>query len=118
MVEIQEVKTRSDLKKFVVFPNRLYRNVPQYMPPLISEDMTDWNPRANPAFEYCEAKCFLALRDGKIVGRIGAILSRLANKKWNTRRMRFTQVDFIDDYEVSAAPFGAVEAWAREKGCD
>ena len=118
MVEIQEVKTRSDLKKFVVFPNRLYRNVPQYMPPLISEDMADWNPRANPAFEYCEAKCFLALRDGKIVGRIGAILSRLANKKWNTRRMRFTQVDFIDDYEVSAALFGAVEAWAREKGCD
>lgn len=118
MVEIREVLSRSDLKKFVTYPNQLYRDVPQYMPPLISEDMADWNPRANPAFEYCEAKCFLALREGRIVGRIGAILSHRANEKWHTRRMRFTQVDFIDDAEVSAALFGAVEAWAREKGCD
>ena len=49
MVEIREVLTRSDLKKFVTYPNKLYRDVPQYMPPLISEDMADWNPRANPA---------------------------------------------------------------------
>lgn len=118
MVEIREVLSKSDLKRFVTYPNQLYRDVPQYMPPLISEDMADWNPKANPAFDYCEAKCFLALRNGKIVGRIGAILSRLANEKWHTRRMRFTQVDFIDDAEVSSALFGAVEAWAREKGCD
>ena len=118
MVEIKQVRTRSELKRFVTYPNQLYRDVPQYMPPLISEDMADWNPRANPAFEYCEARCYLALREGKIVGRIGAILSRRANEKWNTRRMRFTQVDFIDDFEVSSALFAAVEAWAREKGCD
>lgn len=118
MVEIREVLNKADLKKFVVYPNQLYKDVPQYMPPFVSEDMADWNPKKNPAFSYCEAKCFLALRDGKIVGRIGAILSKKANEKWNTRRMRFTQVDFIDDYEVSEALFAAVEKWAREKGCD
>ena len=118
MVEIREVLSRADLKKFVVFPNKLYKDVAEYMPPFISEDMADWNPKKNPAFSYCEAKCFLAWRDGKIVGRIGAILSKKANEKWNTRRMRFTQVDFIDDYEVSEALFAAVEKWAKEKGCD
>ena len=118
MLEIREVQSRSELKKFVTYPNKLYRDVPQYMPPLISEDMADWNPKANPAYEYCECRCWLAWRDGEIVGRIGAILSRKANEKWNTRRMRFTQVDFIDDYEVSGALFETVEAWAREKGCD
>lgn len=118
MVEIREVLNKSDLKKFVVYPNRLYKDVPQYMPPFVSEDMADWDPRKNPAFSYCEAKCFLAWRDGKIVGRIGAILSKKANEKWNTHRMRFTQVDFIDDYEVSEALFAAVEKWAKEKGCD
>lgn len=118
MVEIREVLNRSDLKKFVVYPNRLYKDVPQYMPPFVSEDMADWDPGKNPAFSYCEAKCFLAWRDGKIVGRIGAILSKKANEKWNTHRMRFTQVDFIDDYEVSEALFAAVEKWAKEKGCD
>lgn len=116
MLEIREVQTKSDLKKYVTYPNQLYRNVPQYMPPLISEDLADWNPKANPAFEYCECRCWLAWRDGNIVGRIGAILSRKANEKWNTRRMRFTQVDFIDDFEVSKALFDTVEAWAREKG--
>ena len=118
MVEIREVLSRSDLKKFVTLPNKMYRDVPQFMPPFVSDDMDDWNPKKNPAYEYCEARCWLAYRNGEIVGRIGAILSHKANEKWNTRRMRFTQVDFIDDYEVSAALFKTVEAWALEKGCN
>lgn len=118
MVEVKEVKTRSELKKFVNYPNVLYRDVPQYVPAMIGDDLDDWNPKKNPAFEYCEAKCFLAWRDGKIVGRIGAILSHKANEKWHLNRMRFTQVDFIDDEEVSNALFSTVEAYAREKGCD
>ena len=118
MVEIREVLSRSDLKRFVTYPNKLYRDVPQYIPPLVSDDMADWNPKSNPAFSYCEARCWLALRDDEIVGRIGAILSRKSNEKWHTRRMRFTQVDFIDDAEVAGALFAAVENWAREKGCD
>lgn len=117
MVEVREVTTRSELRKFVNYPNVLYRNVPQYVPAMYGEDLDDWNPRKNPAFEYCEAKCFLAWREGEIVGRIGAILSRRANEKWNLNRMRFTQVDFIDDPEVSEALFRAVEDYARQKGC-
>ena len=118
MVEIREVKSKSDLRRFVAYPNKLYRDVPQFMPPLRGEDMADWDRKKNPAFEYCDAKCYLALRDGEIVGRIGAILSRRSNEKWNKRRMRFTQVDFIDDIEVSTALIEAVEAWAREMGCN
>ena len=117
MVEVREVRTRSELKKFVDYPNVLYKDVPQYVPAMIGDDLDDWNPKKNPAFEYCDAKCWLAWRDGKIVGRIGAILSRRANEKWNLNRMRFTQVDFIDDPEVSSALFQAVEDYAREKGC-
>lgn len=118
MVEIREVKTRSELKKFVDYPNALYKGVPQYVPAMIGDDLSDWNPKKNPAFSYCEAKCWLAWRDGKIVGRIGAILSRRANEKWGLNRMRFTQVDFIDDPEVSSALFKTVEDFAREKGCN
>ena len=118
MVEIREVKTRGELRKFVNYVNVLYKDVPQFIPAMYADDMDDWNPKKNPAFEYCDAKCFLAYRDGKIVGRIGAILSRAANEKWHMNRMRFTQVDFIDDPEVSAALFRAVEDYAREKGCD
>lgn len=118
MVEIREVRTRGELRRFVNYPNVLYRDVPQYIPAMLGDDLSDWNPRKNPAFGYCDAKCWLAWRDGKVVGRIGAILSRRANEKWGLNRMRFTQVDFIDDYEVSEALFKAVEDFAREKGCD
>ncbi len=117
MVEVREVTTRSELRRFVNYPNVLYKDVPQFIPAMYGDDLDDWNPKKNPAFSYCEAKCWLAWRDGEIVGRIGAILSRRANEKWGLKRMRFTQVDFIDDFEVSSALFRAVEDFAREKGC-
>ena len=117
-VEIVEVRTKAQRRKFVGYVNELYKDSPYFVPAFFGDDMADWDPDKNPAFGYCEAKCFLAYRDGKIVGRIGAILSHRSNEKWNTKRMRFSQVDFIDDPEVSDALFRTVENWAREKGCN
>ena len=116
MVSIVEVTTKAQLRRFVDYPNQLYRGVPQFVPATYGDDLSDWDRQKNPAFSYCDARCWLAERDGEIVGRIGAIRSRKANEKWGTNRMRFTQVDFIDDPEVSAALFAAVEDWARELG--
>lgn len=116
-ITIKEVKTRRELRKFVDFPNHLYRGNPNYVPAFYGDDLADWNKKKNPAFAYCDAKCFLAYRDGKLVGRIGAILSHKANETWGTSRMRFSQVDFIDDLDVSRALFEAAESWAREMGC-
>ena len=118
MVSITEVTTKAQQKLFVEFPTKMYKDVPQYIPGTFDDDMQDWDRQKNPAFAYCDARCWLAYRDGEIVGRIGAILSRKANEKWGTKRLRFTQVDFIDDEEVSAALFAQVENWARELGCD
>ena len=117
-VIIKEVKTKKDLRLFADLPNKLYKNEPNFVPSFLSDDISDWDKNKNPAFEYCEAKCFLAYIDRKPVGRIGAILSHKSNEKWNTKRMRFSQVDFIDDRRVSKALFEAVESWAREKACD
>ena len=117
-VEIVEVTTKAQLRKFVDYPNKLYHDNPNFVPAFYGDDIDDLDKKKNPAFDYCEARCFLAYRDGEIVGRIGAILSHRANEKWETKRMRFTQVDFIDDISVSSALFDTVEKWAKEKGCD
>lgn len=117
-VEVREVTTKKELRLFVDYPNKLYRDVPAFVPAMYGDDLEDWDKEKNPAFSYCEARCWLAWREGRIVGRIGAILSHKANEKWGTNRMRFTQVDFIDDEAVSAALFATVEAWAAEKGCN
>jgi len=118
MVEIREVQGKRARRKFVKYPLKLYKGVEQYVPNFYGDDLNDWGPK-NPALAYCESKAFLAYNEnGEIVGRIGAIISHAANEKWGTKRMRFSQVDFIDDPEVSEALFNRVEEWAKEKGCD
>lgn len=117
-IQIVEVTTKKQIRAFVDYPNKLYRDVENFVPAFYGDDLADWDKKKNPAFGYCEGKCFLAYRDGEIVGRIGAILSHKANQKWGTQRMRFSQVDFIDDIEVSSALFAAVENWAKEKDCN
>lgn len=117
-VTVHEVTNKRELRQFVDFPNILYKDSPYFVPAMIGDDLEDWDKKKNPAFDYCESRCWLAYRDGEIVGRVGAILSHKSNATWNTNRMRFTQVDFIDDPEVSAALFATVEAWAAEKGCE
>lgn len=115
-VEIHRVSSKSDLRKFIRFNYELYKDNPYSVPDLY-EDMKDtFSPRRNPAFEFCEAEYFLALRDGKIVGRVAAIINNRANETWHTKNVRFGWIDFIDDPEVSTALISAVENWGRSKG--
>ena len=112
MVSIVEVTTKAQLRRFVEYPMELYKDVPQYIPGTYDGDLEDWDKKKEPRLRILPGRCWLAMRDGEIVGRIGAILSRKANEKWHTNRLRFTQVDFIDDYQVSRALFATVEDWA------
>ena len=76
MVSIIEVTDKAQLRRFVDYPNELYKDVPQFVPATYGDDLSDWDRSKNPAFEYCDARCWLAMRNGEIVGRIGAIHSR------------------------------------------
>ena len=116
MVEIKMVQNKGDIKKFVNFPDKLYKNEKNYVPELKSEEYSMYSPKTNFAYEYCDTRYFLAYRDGRIVGRIGAIINKKANELWNQKQIRITRIDFIDDKEVSGALFTAVENWAKELG--
>lgn len=116
-IELREVKNRADLQKFARFPHSLYRGNPYWVPPLNKNVLKNFDPAENAAYEYSQSRQWLALRDGKIVGRVAAILSEGHRQRWNQAYMRFGWIDFINDREVSAALLGAVEAWARANGC-
>jgi GNAT superfamily N-acetyltransferase len=116
MIEIKEVTTKGDLKRFVQFYYDLYRGNDCAVPFLYSDEMATLRTDKNPSFECCEAKYFLAFKDGKVVGRVAAIINRRANERWNCHQVRFGWFDFIDDLEVSTALLKAVESWGREKG--
>ena len=115
-VEIKKVTTKAELKKFIRFNYEFYKDNPYSVPDLYDDMLNTFSPKKNAAFEFCDADYFLALRDGKIVGRVAAIINRRANETWNKRTVRFGWIDFIDDIEVSTALIDTVKQWGRERG--
>lgn len=117
MVEVREVKTKKQQKEFLQFPLNLYKNNPYFVPPLYGDEKSIFS-KDYMYYDQAEAVFFNAYRDGKIVGRIGGILQKAANRKWEQNRIRFNRFDSIDDQEVATALFNAVENWARSKHAD
>ena len=116
-VEIREIApVKRELKKYVQFGIDHYAGNPYYVPPLVTDDVNTLSPGVNPAFDFCEAKSFMAYRNGKPVGRITGIINNLVNRRTGENSVRFAFVDFIDDDEVVDALFDAVERWGKEKG--
>jgi len=117
-LRLKEVKTKRELKQFIAYPLKLYRNNPYFVPGMASDERNTLDPDKNPAFAYCEARYWLAYQDGRIVGRVAGIINPRHNEKWNVPLVRFGWLDFEDDPAISAALLGAVEDWGREKGLE
>ena len=117
-VEIKRVTTRSDLKRFIRFNYEFYKDNKYSVPDLYDDMLHTFSPKRNAAFEFCEADYFLAYREGKIVGRVAAIINHRANEQWDKKTVRFGWIDFIDDQEVSCALIETVKQWGRERGMD
>ena len=115
-LEIKEITTRKELKQFIEFTNKLYRECEYYCPPLFFDEMNCFDKEKNPALEVCDYKLWMAYRDGKAVGRIAGVVNYKANEKWGYKNARFGWFDFIDDLEVSKALLDTVAAWGKEKG--
>jgi hypothetical protein len=115
-VAISVVESPAELKRFVHFPLELYKGNAYWVPPLLRDEIDTLTPGRNPALKSAERQLMLARRDGRIVGRVAAILSHPANDKWRTKNIRFGWFEAIDDFEVSHALFSAVEDWGRRKG--
>ena len=115
-VQIKRVETKAELKTFVDFHYDLYEGNEYDVPNLFSDEMFTLGKDKNAAFDFSEAEYFLAYKDGKLAGRVAAIINHKANERWQRKSVRFGWIDFIDDIEVSAALFEAVERYGREKG--
>ena len=100
-VTVKTVCTKRELKAFVKFPLELYKNCPYYVPGLFMDEMATLDPAKNPMSKYAKFRLFLAYKDGKLVGRVAAIINEIANKNWQHQEIRFGWIDFIDDMEDS-----------------
>ena len=100
-ISIKEVTNSDELKKFVMFPHSLYKDSKYWVAPIIKEELEILNKETNPVFNNATAHYFLAYIDGKIVGRIAALINWIEVKDLKKKKVRFGWFDFIDDKNVS-----------------
>lgn len=117
-IEIKRVESKKELKTFIDFHYDLYEGDQYDVPNLYNDEKNTLSKDKNAAFDFCEAEYYLAYKEGKVVGRVAAIINHKANKTWSRKSVRFGWIDFIDDKEVSKALLDAVEDFGRKKGMD
>lgn len=115
-VIIKSVASRRDLRHFIDFHYDLYKGNAYDAPTLFSDDWNTLSKDVNPAFEFCEAEYFLAYKDGRLVGRVAAIINHKANERWQRKSVRFGWLDMVDDVEVTRELLNAVAGYGRNKG--
>ncbi|MCX6038447.1 MAG: hypothetical protein NTW99_11270 [Chloroflexi bacterium] len=120
MLTIEKIDTenKSQVKRFVEFYYDLYKDCPQWVPPLFMDAYLPLNRKKHPFFKYSDADFFLAVRDGRVVGRICAGVNKLFNEYHKAKKAQFYFFDTIDDLEVARALFETVFHWVRERGLD
>lgn len=114
---IREVTGRRDLRRFIRFPDQLYKGCDQYVPALHKGQ--EFDLMHSPSLEYCTRKMWIALDEkGNVVGRICCIINPRYNEKYGTRRARFGWFDLIDDVEVGRLLISTAGKWAQENGME
>ena len=115
-VEIKKVSNKKDLKAFIELHYELYKGNEYDAPNLYSDELHTLSKETNAAFEFCEAEYYLAYKDGRLVGRVAAIINHRYNEQWQRKAVRFGWIDLVNDADVMRALLGAVENYGREKG--
>lgn len=114
-IEIKQVTSRRQLRQFIKFPNRLFKDVPTYIPPLMSDEVAILTDK-NPSLEHSDLCMWLAYKGKEVVGRVAAIINFSVNEKWNKKAVRFGWMDSIEDYEVFRSLIDTVAEYGRQKG--
>jgi len=117
-LEIRPVHSTGDLRRFIGLPYRLYRDEPNWVAPLRFERRQFLDRRKNPFFEHGRAEYFLALRDGRVVGRVSAQVDdnfqAFQENSWGW----FGFFECENDPEAAAALLERADQWLRGQGCD
>jgi hypothetical protein len=120
MLNIYKIDTNDKalVKRFVGIPYRLYKNHPQWVPPILMDAETQLNRSKHPFFEHSDADFFIASKDGRDVGRIAALENKRFNQYHKTKQAQFYLFECEDDQEVANALFERAFEWSKGRGLD
>lgn len=109
MIRIKEIHSKKEMKQFVTFPFSLYKGNKYWVPPIIKDEINNFDEKLNPVFENASARFFIALKNNTIVGRVAAIINHYEVEKQGLKKIRFGWFDIIDDVAVSKALLAKVK---------
>ena len=113
-IVIKEAKTKAEYLAFVKFPYSLYKENPNWVPPLINDEIETIDPDLNPVYQNANASFFLAYQDEKIVGRIAAIINWIEIKEIKKSKVRFGWFDVIDNINVTKSLIDCVIKFGKD----
>ena len=109
---------RRDVRQFIQVPLDLYKDCPQWVPPILPEMKAVLNRRKYPFYRHSDADFFVAEQDGQTVGRIAVVDNRKYNEHHGRKESFFYYFDAVDDVAVARGLFDAAFEWARGRGLD
>ena len=115
-VDIQEVKTKKELKTFIFLPEKIHAGHRNWVHPIYMDERKYFDPKKNKAFSYCDTVLLLAYRGDKAAGRVMGIINSRFNEYRKENIARFGYLETWEDPEVVHGLLGKVEDWARQKG--
>ena len=115
-MNIHTGQTPAELRTFIELPYQLYRNDPNWVPPLRSEQRNQFNPRTNPLLEHCDWALFWLEDQGRPVGRIAAFIDRLAVDFWHAPVGLFGYYECIPDAQASRLLLETAADWLKLQG--
>ena len=118
MITIKEALTKKEMKEFVMFSFELYKDNPNWIPPIIADELESFDKTKNPAFQSAEAHFYLAYKNDKIAGKLAAIINWEEVNILKKKKVRFGWFDVIDDVEVTKALLQKVEELGRKHQMD
>lgn len=117
-IDVRKVQTRRQMNDFVNVPKFIYSHQEQYVPDLDSDVRNLFDPQKNPGMKFSVIQPFVAYQHKVPVGRIVGIVNNKANERWQTKNVRFSMIEFVDDMSVSHALIDAVCQWGATLGMD
>lgn len=113
---VRKVETPADFKAFFAFPWKVYKDDPNWVPPLLSTRSELLSKTKNASWEYMDGDYFIAWRGEQSVGTIAAFINHRHNEHWHEHIGWFGSFEVLDDPEAAQALLDTAEAWVKAKG--
>jgi hypothetical protein len=118
MIHLKEVIHYKELRTFIKLPYKIHKNHKEWLPPLLTDEYKVFDKKKNHSFEHCDTIMYLAIKDGKVVGRIMGIINHIYNKGNDEKNVRFFALECYNDSEVFDKLIEAIDIWGKEKNME